>query len=118
MKSDLYYIQNVNYDEHDMIWWAEKGKGFTSSLDHADIFTEEEALKILHGKDNESDIMWPVSYIQPLATRSVCCSCVVVSFFAPHPPTTRSANTNLSVYTKLLRVRCRIGSFSRILPQT
>jgi hypothetical protein len=60
--SDLFYLQDSrSYVGNDVMWWAKDGKGYTTDLRNAHIYSKEEAV----AKHNcrETDIPWPKEYI-------------------------------------------------------
>lgn len=60
--SELFYLQdNRSYVGNDILWWAKDGKGYTTDLTKAHIFSKEEALK--QNQCRETDIPWPKNYI-------------------------------------------------------
>lgn len=63
----LYYLQDArSYCGDIMIWWRIGGKGYTTDLDQAQVFTEDE----LKSK-RETDIPWEHSLISGKAKRMV-----------------------------------------------
>lgn len=59
---ELFYLQDSrSYVGNDVLWWAKEGKGYTTDLSKAHVFTKEEALS--QHNDRETDIPWPKSYI-------------------------------------------------------
>lgn len=60
--NDEYYIQDSRgYVGNDMLWWAKDGKGYTSDLRRAHVYTKAEALS--QHNCRETDIPWLKSYI-------------------------------------------------------
>lgn len=65
--NQLFYLQDSRgYVGNDVLWWAKEGKGYTTDLSKAQIFTQEEAQR--HHDSRPSDIPWPKDYID-LKTR-------------------------------------------------
>ena len=59
---ELYYLQdNRSYVGNDMLWWAKDGRGYTTDLSKAHVYTKEEAVK--QNQSRETDIPWPKEYI-------------------------------------------------------
>ena len=46
---------------NDMMWWAKGGKGYTSDLSKAEVFTKEAADRQHQCRD--TDLPWPKEYI-------------------------------------------------------
>jgi len=61
MDQQFYLQDNRSYIGNDMLWWAKDGKGYTTSLDMAEIYTKDDALS--QHRCRETDIPWPKSYI-------------------------------------------------------
>jgi len=60
--SEKYYLQDSrSYVGNDVLWWAKNGKGYTTDLIKAEVYTKEEAIKLHNSR--ESDIPWPKDYI-------------------------------------------------------
>jgi hypothetical protein len=58
----LFYLQDSRqHVGNDVLWWAKDGKGYTTDLSKAHIYTKEEAQR-MHDTRN-SDIPWPKEYI-------------------------------------------------------
>jgi rubrerythrin len=58
----MFYLQDSrSYVGNDVIWWGKDGKGYTTDLSRARIFTKDEAQR-MH-LDRTSDIPWPKDYI-------------------------------------------------------
>lgn len=59
---ELYYLQDSRgYVGNDVLWWAKEGKGYTTDLSRAQIYTKEQAIGLHNNR--ESDIPWPKEYI-------------------------------------------------------
>lgn len=59
---ELYYLQDSrSYVGNDVLWWAKDGKGYTTDLSKAHVYTKTEAV----GQHNcrETDIPWPKDYV-------------------------------------------------------
>jgi hypothetical protein len=64
-----YYLQDKRkYDGNDMFWWAKDGNGYTTDLRKAHVYNEEQFAK---GASRETDVFWPVQYINNLARPTV-----------------------------------------------
>lgn len=60
--SDEYYLQdNRSYVGNDVLWWAKDGKGYTTNLSKAHVYTKEQAVS--QHNCRESDIPWPKEYV-------------------------------------------------------
>ncbi|MBF8177844.1 hypothetical protein [Herminiimonas contaminans] len=60
--SDEYYLQDSrSYVGNDVLFWAKDGKGYTSDVSKAHIYTKAEA--VARHQMRETDIPWPKSYI-------------------------------------------------------
>lgn len=56
-----WYLQDTRvYYGNCMVWWKQDGRGYTSDLTEAHVFTDEEAVK---GASRETDVFWPKDYI-------------------------------------------------------
>lgn len=59
---DLFYVQDSrSFDGNDVLWWTAGGRGCTTDLRKAHLFTRDEALA-RHGQLS-TDIPWPRQYI-------------------------------------------------------
>ena len=59
---ELYYLQDSRtYVGNDVLWWAKDGKGYTTDLSKAHVYTKEDAVS--HHNSRETDIPWPKDYI-------------------------------------------------------
>jgi len=60
--SELFYLQDKRqYVGNDILWWAKDGKGYTTDISKAHIFTKEEAVE--YHQHRETDVPWPKDYI-------------------------------------------------------
>jgi len=60
--SNLFYLQDSrSFVGNDLMFWAIDGKGYTSDLRKAHMFTKQEAVQ--HHEHRETDIPWPKEYI-------------------------------------------------------
>jgi rubrerythrin len=58
----LFYIQDSRHTVgNDMLWWRQDGKGYTTDMREAGVFTLEEAQRKHDNRD--TDIPWPKAYI-------------------------------------------------------
>ena len=65
-----FYIQDSrNYVGNSMVWWRRGNVGYTTNIDEAGIYSEEEAIQ-MH-QNRESDMMWPVEFINTIIERHV-----------------------------------------------
>ena len=62
MEDKMYYIQNSGYIGNAMVWWREGGKGYTSDITDAGIFSEAEMQSIIDNRP-EDDYAWECDYI-------------------------------------------------------
>lgn len=62
MPADEFYLQDSrSYVGNDMMFWAKDGKGYTTDMRLAEVFTKDEAQK--RHNHRASDIPWPKAYI-------------------------------------------------------
>lgn len=60
--SDEFYLQDSrSYVGNDMLFWAKDGKGYTTDLRNAHVYTKQQAVK--RHESRETDIPWPKAYI-------------------------------------------------------
>jgi hypothetical protein len=60
--SDLFYLQDSrSYVGNDMLFWAKDGKGYTTDMRLAEVYTKDEAVS--QHRRRETDIPWPKDYI-------------------------------------------------------
>jgi len=60
--NNQYYLQdNRSYVGNDILFWAKDGKGYTTDLSKAHIYSKEDAVS--QHKCRETDIPWPKDYI-------------------------------------------------------
>jgi hypothetical protein len=60
--SELFYLQDSrSYVGNDMLFWAKDGKGYTTDMRLAEVYTKDEAVQQHHRR--ETDIPWPKEYI-------------------------------------------------------
>ena len=63
MSERLFYLQDSrSYVGNDVLWWAKDGKGYTTDLSKAEIYSQEDA-QAQHDC-RETDIPWPKEYIE------------------------------------------------------
>lgn len=61
--ADRFYLQDSReYIGNDVLWWAKDGKGYTTDLSKAHVYTREQALA--QHRCRPSDIPWPADYIE------------------------------------------------------
>jgi hypothetical protein len=59
---DQFYLQDSrSYCGNDVFWWSKDGKGYTTDISKAHIYTKDEAVR--QHNERETDIPWPKSYI-------------------------------------------------------
>ncbi len=59
---DFYLQDSRSYTGNALMWWAKGGRGYTSNLLMAEVFTKESAQR--QNQMRPTDIPWPVEYIQ------------------------------------------------------
>ena len=65
----LYYMQDARqYVGNSILWWAKKGRGYTTHIDDAHVFTIKEAKK-MSGRD--TDVLWRKEYIDARISKHV-----------------------------------------------
>lgn len=68
--TNLFYLQDSRSNVGSFaMWWAKEGKGYTTNLDHAEQYTLEQAVK--HYEWRETDLPWPMAYIDARSTTGV-----------------------------------------------
>lgn len=66
----LYYLQQSNtFNHNDVVWWRDRGSGYTSLLTDAGKFTREEAIDIID--NNDAVVAYPCDYVEGLVHSSV-----------------------------------------------
>ena len=60
----MYYVRNEGYLGNALIWWGEKGNGYTCDIRKAGKFTEEQAIKICQRPE---DSYYKCDYIDGLS---------------------------------------------------
>lgn len=62
IESELFYLQDKRqYVGNDLLFWAKDGKGYTTDVSKAEIYTKEKAFA--QNRSRETDVPWPKSYI-------------------------------------------------------
>lgn len=65
-----YYIQDArSYVGNDMLFWTQSKGGYTTDLDKAGLFSEEEAREIC--SDRKTDIAWPEKHLKEVCKQVV-----------------------------------------------
>jgi hypothetical protein len=60
--SGLFYLQDSRcYVGNDVLWWAKDGKGYTTDLSKAEVYSFEDAQRLHNSR--ETDVPWPKDYI-------------------------------------------------------
>jgi hypothetical protein len=60
--ADQFYLQDSrSYVGNDVLWWAKEGKGYTTDLSKAEVYSRDDALA-QHNR-RLTDIPWPKEYI-------------------------------------------------------
>lgn len=61
----LYYVQDSrDFVGNAMLWWRPDGRGYTTDLSQAGQYDHKPS-------DRDTDILWPVDYIESIATLHV-----------------------------------------------
>lgn len=63
----LFYIQNRGCCGNSMLWWR-KGGGYTTHVNEAETFTEEDVRKC---SNRSIDVIWPKDYIDGVTSHHV-----------------------------------------------
>lgn len=75
MKEELYYIQDTRQVVGNCaLWWKSKRCGYTTDIDEAGLYSQEEAFSIAAGRD--TDKPWPKSIIEKHIVRHVRVECL------------------------------------------
>lgn len=61
MSSQFYLQDSRSYVGNDMLFWAKDGKGYTTDMSRAEVYTKEMA--VAQHQRRETDIPWPKDYI-------------------------------------------------------
>ena len=62
MSADDFYLQDSrSYVGNDMLFWAKDGKGYTTDIRNAHVYTKDKA--VAQHQSRETDIPWPKGYI-------------------------------------------------------
>lgn len=62
MRDQLFYLQdNRGYVGNDLMFWAKNGRGYTTDISKAEVYTK--AAAFTQHKSRCSDIPWPKDYI-------------------------------------------------------
>ena len=68
--ADEWYLQDTrSHVGNDVLWWAKDGKGYTTDLRNAHVFTREAAIR--HSEARGCDRPWPKAYIDGKARPAV-----------------------------------------------
>ena len=60
---DEYYLQDARqYVGNDILWWGQKGEGYTTDLSRAQVYSKEQA--VAQNQSRLTDIPWPKAYVQ------------------------------------------------------
>jgi len=70
-----FYLQDSrSYVGNDALWWAKEGKGYTTDLSKADLYSREDAVR--QHNCRETDIPWPQEYIEARTSPAVDMQCI------------------------------------------
>lgn len=61
METEFYLQDKRQYVGNDILWWAKDGKGYTTDLSMAEVYTKEKAVK--QNQSRETDVPWPKDYV-------------------------------------------------------
>lgn len=68
--SELFYLQDSrSFVGNDVMWWAKNGRGYTTDLRDAHVYSKEAA--VAQHMSRETDIPWPKEYIDGKARPAV-----------------------------------------------
>jgi len=77
MEQQFYLQDKRQYVGNDILWWAKDGKGYTTDVSEAEVFTKERALK-QNACRPAIDIPWLKSYVdsktRPVIDMQIACS--------------------------------------------
>jgi len=59
--AEFYLQDSRGYVGNDVLWWAKDGKGYTTDLSKAHVYSQEDAVR--QHECRETDIPWPKEYI-------------------------------------------------------
>lgn len=60
--SDQFYLQDKRqYVGNDILWWAKDGRGYTTDLSMAHVYTKDEAIR--QNQSRLTDVPWPKAYV-------------------------------------------------------
>ena len=69
-KCDEFYLQDSrNYVGNDILFWAKEGKGYTTDISNAEVYTRDRAFRQHATRD--TDIPWPKHYVDAKARLAV-----------------------------------------------
>ena len=69
MENQFYLQDKRQYVGNDILWWAKDGKGYTTDLSMAHVFTKNEAVK--RNRSRYTDVHWPKIYVDAKARPAV-----------------------------------------------
>jgi len=61
IENEFYLQDKRSYVGNDILWWAKDGRGYTTDLNCAHVYTKEKALA--QNKCRYTDVPWPKSYV-------------------------------------------------------
>ena len=66
-EEQLYYVQDTRQMVGNcVLWWCPEGKGYTTQLDQAGLYTKDQILSM-----RSTDIGWPKKYVERYVVRHV-----------------------------------------------
>ncbi len=75
MSAGMFYLQDSrSYVGNDILFWAEGGRGYTTDLSKAALYSREDAQRMHESRP--SDIPWPKDYIDQRVRPAVDMQCV------------------------------------------
>ena len=67
-----YYLQDKrSYIGNSMLWWAKGGRGYTTKIDNAEIWTADQLIKRGYDGEHEKYRIWEKNYVDSLVERTV-----------------------------------------------
>ena len=70
MSEKLFYLQDTRtMVGNDIVWWAKEGRGYTTDLNKAQVFTEYEAMR--QHENRATDRPWPKEYVDAKSRQAV-----------------------------------------------
>lgn len=67
----LYYVTDGTYCGNMMNWWRRGGRGYSSKIEEAEIFTEKDAIDLIRNHPDKLFSAYPVDHIDSVVSRHV-----------------------------------------------